>query len=139
MHWLGDLSDARLAEEYNRAGHFLAFPAFKKVSASFSWRRWPRARRLWRAHAAAIPEAVRNGILVEPGQRRRPGRSRIGRLYRDRDLRRSLGAAGLRDVESFEMNRVAARFLAEIAKVVLALRAEEREENENTLFELQKT
>ena len=59
-------------------------------------------------------------------------------LYRDPKLRISLGSAGLRDVEQFEMNRVAARFLAEIARVAPAFRAEslrvgERNANESAI------
>jgi hypothetical protein len=41
----------------------------------------------------------------------------IGQLYRDQDLRNSLSAAGLLDVEQFEMNRVATGFLSKISAV----------------------
>jgi glycosyltransferase involved in cell wall biosynthesis len=56
-------------------------------------------------------------------------------LYRDPDLRRALAFVGLQDVEQFEMNRVAARFLAAIAKVAPGLgagilRTEARNANE---------
>ena len=43
-------------------------------------------------------------------------------VYRDADLRRSLGAAGLRDVEQFEMRRVARHFLDEVASVAPAIK-----------------
>ncbi len=128
VHWLGDLSDARLAEEYNRA-HIFCLPSVQEGFGIVFLEAMAAGKAIVAARAAAIPEAVRNGILVEPDNADALAEG-IGRVYRDRDLRRSLGAAGLRDVESFEMNRVAARFLAEIAKVVPALRAEEREENE---------
>jgi glycosyltransferase involved in cell wall biosynthesis len=39
-------------------------------------------------------------------------------LDSDPDLRRLLGAAGLRDVEEFDMHRVARQFLSEVSKVV---------------------
>ena len=77
------------------------------------------------ARAAAIPELVRNGILVEP---EKP--EAIGRLYRDLELRCSLGSAGLRDVEQIEMNRLAVRFLAEIARAAPVLPPEERKSDE---------
>jgi glycosyltransferase involved in cell wall biosynthesis len=78
------------------------------------------------ARAAAIPEVVRNGILVEPDNPEALAEA-IGRLYRDPDLRRSLGCAGLHDVEDFEMNRVAQRFLSEIAKVAPIFQVAESE------------
>ena len=89
------------------------------------------------ARAAAIPELIRSGILVEPENPDALAEA-IVCLYRDPDLRRALASAGLRDVEQFEMNRVAARFLAVIAKVAPGLgaeilRAEERNANECTI------
>jgi glycosyltransferase involved in cell wall biosynthesis len=66
--------------------------------------------------AAAIPEVVRNGILVEPDNPEALAEG-LFRLYCDPDLCQRLGAAGLRDVERFEMHRVARQFLTEVAKV----------------------
>ena len=39
-------------------------------------------------------------------------------LHRDPDLRNSLGSAGARRIEEFEMHRVAALFLRQVAKLV---------------------
>ena len=75
------------------------------------------------ARAAAISELVRSGILVETDN---PGAlaEAIVCLYRDPDLRHALASAGLQDVEQFEMSRVAARFLSELAKIAPGLRPE---------------
>lgn len=128
VHWLGDLSDARLAGEYNRADVF-CLPSVQEGFGIVFLEAMAAGKPIVAARAAAIPEVVRNGILVEPENSEALAEG-IGRLYRDPGLRRALGAAGLRDVESFEMNRVAARFLSEIVKVAPALRAEERKANE---------
>jgi glycosyltransferase involved in cell wall biosynthesis len=72
------------------------------------------------ARAAAVPEVVRHGILVEPGSPEALAEA-IAHLYRDPDLRNSLSAAGSLDVEQFEMRSVAKRFLMEVAKLVPAL------------------
>jgi len=68
------------------------------------------------ARTAAIPEVVRNGILVEPDNPEALAEALV-RLYHYPELRQDLGSAGLRDVEQFEMHRVATRFLTEVAKV----------------------
>ena len=72
------------------------------------------------ARAAAVPEVVRSGLLVEPENSEALAEA-ILRLYRDPDLRNSLALAGWREVEQFEMRCVAARFLKEVAKIVPAI------------------
>jgi glycosyltransferase involved in cell wall biosynthesis len=66
----------------------------------------------------------RNGILIEPDDPEALAEAII-RLYRDPDLRDSLGSAGLRDVEQFEMRRIAKRFVREVAKVAPAVKMAE--------------
>ena len=111
VRWLGDVSMSRLAEEYNRCDVF-CLPSVQEGFGIVLLEAMAAGKPVVAARAAAIPELVRNGILVEP---EKPGAlaEAIIRLYRDPDLRRSLGSAGLRDVEQFEMNREAARFLRE--------------------------
>jgi glycosyltransferase involved in cell wall biosynthesis len=64
---------------------------------------------------------VRNGILVQPEDPEALADG-ILRLYRDADLRATLANAGLRDVEQFAMQRVARRFLSEVAKIAPAVK-----------------
>ena len=49
-------------------------------------------------------------------------------IDRDPDLRRLLGAAGLRDVQEFDMHRVARQFLSEVSKVVPGVAEVEKRE-----------
>ena len=115
IHWVGDIPMARLAEEYNRCDVF-CLPSAQEGFGIVFLEAMAAGKPIVAARVAAVPEVVRNGILVEPDNQEALAEA-IGRLYRDRDLRHSLGSAGLRDVERYEMNRVAARFLSEISKV----------------------
>ena len=65
---------------------------------------------------AAVPEVVRNGILVEPESPEALVDGLV-RLYRDPSLARSLASAGSLDVEQFDVHRVAGLFLSEVQKV----------------------
>jgi glycosyltransferase involved in cell wall biosynthesis len=60
--------------------------------------------------AAAVPEVVRHGLLVEP-ENHDALADAIGALYEDSPLRMSLGADGRRLVENFDMRRVAKCFM----------------------------
>jgi glycosyltransferase involved in cell wall biosynthesis len=129
VQWVGDIPIARLAEEYNRCDVF-CLPSAQEGFGIVFLEAMAAGKPIVAARVAAVPEVVRNGILVEPENREALAEA-IGRLYRDRDLRRSLGSAGLRDVERYEMNRVAARFLLEISKVApLFCRDEDRSAEE---------
>jgi glycosyltransferase involved in cell wall biosynthesis len=77
-----------------------------------------------------VPEVVRNGILVELWNAEALADG-ILRLYRDPDLRASLGEAACQDVEEFEMLRVAKRFLAEVAKIAPGVKVAEGYEVEH--------
>jgi glycosyltransferase involved in cell wall biosynthesis len=130
VRWLGDASLSTLAEEYNRCDVF-CLPSVQEGFGIVFLEAMAAGKPIVAARVAAIPEVVRNGLLVEADNPEALAEA-IRRLYRDPQLRRSLGSAGLRDVEQFEMNRVAARFLAEIARVapvfrIQDLRSEEEE------------
>src|SRR5579872_979988 len=123
VQWLGDASRSTLAQEYNGCDVF-CLPSVQEGFGIVFLEAMAAGKAIVAARAAAIPEVVRNGILMEPESPEALAEG-IARLYHDPDLRRSLGSAGPRDVEQFEMNRVAARFLSEIAKVVPVLHGEE--------------
>lgn len=115
VRWLGDASISTLAGEYNRADVF-CHPSVQEGFGIVFLEAMAAGKPIVASRAAAVPEVVRNGILVEPDDPEALADA-ILRLYRDPDLRHSLGSAGLRDVESYAMRRVAAKFLAEVAKV----------------------
>jgi glycosyltransferase involved in cell wall biosynthesis len=61
------------------------------------------------ARAAAVPEVVRHGLLVEP-ENDDALADAIEKLYGDSHLRTSLAEHGRRDVQRFDMRRVARCF-----------------------------
>ena len=126
VHWLGDVSLARLAQEYNRANVF-CLPSLQEGFGIVFLEAMAAGKPIVAVRAAAVPEVVRNGILAEPDNAESLAAG-IVRLYRDPDLCRSLASAGRADVENFDVHRVAARFLSEIAKVVPAIEVGERVE-----------
>ena len=119
VRWVGDISWAALAEEYNRA-HIFCLPSVQEGFGIVFLEAMAAGKPIVAARAAAVPEVVRDGILVEPENPEALAEAII-RLYRDPDLCHSLGSAGLRNVEQFEMHCVAARFLSEVAKVAPAM------------------
>lgn len=124
VRWLGDLSIDALAEEYNRADVF-CLPSVQEGFGIVFLEAMAASKPIVAARAAAVPEVVRSGILVEPENADALAEG-IARLYRDPDLRHSLGLAGSVEVEKFEMNRVARLFLTEMAKVAPELAPEAR-------------
>lgn len=115
VRWLGDLPIARLAEEYNRADIF-CLPSVQEGFGIVFLEAMAAGKPIVAARAAAVPEVVRSGILVEPDEPDSLAGAILS-LYRDPDLRQALGSGGRVDVEQFEMNRIAGSFLSEVAKV----------------------
>ena len=66
--------------------------------------------------AAAIPEVVRHGVLVEPDNVEALADG-IWRLWRDPALRSTIQLQQRKDVEEFEMIRVTRQFLREVERV----------------------
>ena len=121
VRWLGDVSMGTLAAEYNRADLF-CLPSVQEGFGIVFLEAMAAGKPIVAARAAAVPEVVRDGILVEPENPEALAEA-ILRLYRDPDLRHSLGSSGLSSVEKFDMRRVAGQFLAEIAKVAPGIKA----------------
>jgi glycosyltransferase involved in cell wall biosynthesis len=119
VHWLGDVSLNDLAAEYNRCDAF-CLPSVQEGFGIVFLEAMAAGKPIVAARAAAVPEVVRSGLLVEPENSEALAEA-ILRLYRDPDLRNSLALAGWREVEQFEMRCVAARFLKEVAKIVPAI------------------
>jgi glycosyltransferase involved in cell wall biosynthesis len=123
VRWLGDLSIARLAEEYNRCEVF-CLPSVQEGFGIVFLEAMAAGKAIIAARASAVPEVVGDGVLVEPGQPEALADA-ISRLHQDPDFRDALGRAGRRRVSQFDMNRVAAQFVSEIGKVVPGLRTKE--------------
>jgi glycosyltransferase involved in cell wall biosynthesis len=121
LRWLGDVSASALAAEYNHSDLF-CLPSTQEGFGIVFLESMAAGKPIIAARAAAVPEIVRSsGILVEPEDPEALAEA-ILCLYRDPHLRTSLGAAGLRDVERFEMRRIGSRFVKEVAKIVPAIK-----------------
>jgi glycosyltransferase involved in cell wall biosynthesis len=115
VNWLGNLDGNSLAAEYNSTDIF-CLPSVQEGFGIVFLEAMAAGKPIVAARAAAVPEVVRNGLLVEPDNPEALAEA-IFDLYRNPDLRHSLGESGPRDVKEFEMRRVAAQFLAEITKL----------------------
>jgi glycosyltransferase involved in cell wall biosynthesis len=114
--WVGDVSIDQLAQEYNRADVF-CLPSVQEGFGIVFLEAMAAGKAIIAANAAAVPEVVRHGVLFEPDHPECLANALI-LLDCDPDLRRLLGAAGLRDVEEFDKHRVARQFLSEVSKLV---------------------
>ena len=115
VHWLGDVSRARLADEYKRADAF-CLPSLQEGFGIVFLEAMAAGKPIVAVRAAATPEVVQSGILVDP-ENPEALADGIVRLYRDPCLSSSLALKGCRDVEQFDVHRVARSFLSEVAKV----------------------
>jgi glycosyltransferase involved in cell wall biosynthesis len=118
VNWLGDVSLAGLAQEYNRADVF-CLPSLQEGFGIVFLEAMAAGKPIVAVRAAAVPEVVRHGILAEP-ENAESLAAGILQLYRNPDLCRSLTSAGRVDVENFDVHRVARLFLSEIATVIPA-------------------
>jgi glycosyltransferase involved in cell wall biosynthesis len=123
VRWLGDISIARLAEEYNRC-HLFCLPSVQEGFGIVFLEAMAAGKAIIAARASAVPEVVRDGVLVDPGQPEALAAA-ITRLRRDPELRDVLGRAGRRSVSQYSMKSVAAQFVSEIAKLVPDLQTKE--------------
>jgi glycosyltransferase involved in cell wall biosynthesis len=113
--WLGDISRAALAAEYNRADLF-CLPSVQEGFGVVFLEAMAAAKPIVAARAAAIPEVVPHGVLVEPNNAEALAAG-IESLYRAPELRAVQVAAGSTWVEQFDAPRVAALFLDEIQRL----------------------
>jgi glycosyltransferase involved in cell wall biosynthesis len=119
VRWLGDVNRETLATEYGRC-HVFCLPSVQEGFGIVFLEAMAAGKPIVAARVAAVPEVVRagmEGLLVEPENPEALAEALLT-LYRDPELRNSLGSAGARRVEEFEMHRVAALFLRQVAKFV---------------------
>lgn len=128
VRWVGDASRSRLAEEYNRCDIF-CLPSVQEGFGIVFLEAMAAGKAIVAARAAAVPEVVRNGILVEP-EKPEALADAIRHLYLNPDIRQAIATSGLAHVTQFDMYCVAAQFVSEIAKVAPSLRTGERNFNE---------
>jgi glycosyltransferase involved in cell wall biosynthesis len=116
--WVGEAPQHELAREYNRADVF-CLPSVQEGFGIVFLEAMAAGRPIVAARAAAIPEVVRHGVLVEP-ENAEALADGIWRLWRYPSLRSSIRQQQHEDVEQYEMIRVTKQFLQEIGQVVRA-------------------
>jgi glycosyltransferase involved in cell wall biosynthesis len=114
--WVGDAPLRELAREYNRADVF-CLPSVQEGFGIAFLEAMAAGIPIVAARAAAIPEVVRHGVLVEP-ENAEALADGIWRLWRDPVLRASIARQQSADVEEYEMMSVTRRFLHEVSRVM---------------------
>jgi glycosyltransferase involved in cell wall biosynthesis len=113
--WLGDVSRADLVAEYNRADVF-CLPSVQEGFGIVFLEAMAAGKPIVAARAAAVPEVVRDGLLVEPESADALAAG-LEALFRDPDRRAALARAASKWVEQFDARNVAQLFLAAIGSV----------------------
>ncbi len=113
VRWLGDVSQAELVREY-QVCHAFCLPSVQEGFGIVFLEAMAAGKPIIAARAAAAPEVVTAGLLVEPENPDALAEA-IHQLHSDSDLARMLGEKGSRAVEQYDARRVAALFLKELA------------------------
>jgi glycosyltransferase involved in cell wall biosynthesis len=108
--WLGDVSRAELAAEYNRASVF-CLPSVQEGFGIVLLEAMAAGKPIVASRAAAIPEVAPPAALVEPEDPEALAAA-IESLYRSAEERARQAAAGRQWVEQFDAPKVARLFLS---------------------------
>jgi glycosyltransferase involved in cell wall biosynthesis len=114
--WLGDVSRSQLVDEY-RACDLFCLPSVQEGFGIVLLEAMAAGKAIVASRAAAIPEVVPHGLLVEPDSPEALAAA-IEELYRSPAKRAELGRAGAQWVEQFDAPRVARLFLEAVSGVV---------------------
>ena len=107
--WLGDVSRGQLIAEYHRADVF-CLPSVQEGFGIVLLEAMAAGKPIVASRAAAIPEVVPHGMLVEP-ENPEALAAAIAELYAAPEKRAALAATGAAWVEQFDAPRVAQFFL----------------------------
>ena len=118
--WLGDVSRAELAREYNRSTVF-CLPSVQEGFGIVLLEAMAAGKPIVAARAAAIPETAPHAVLVEPESSEALAAG-IELLAQSPDARAAQSAAGLAWVEQFDAPRVARRFLDAVTGAPISVR-----------------
>jgi len=113
--WLGDLSQAALAAEYNRCDAF-CLPSVQEGFGIVFLEAMAAGKPIVAARAAAVPEVLSQGVLVEPESAEALAAA-LTELQRDPERRVALSAQGKAIVGRYDAPRVARMFLDEIERL----------------------
>lgn len=110
VKWRLNLPPADLAAEYKNCTVF-CLPSVQEGFGIVFLEAMASGKAIVAARAAAVPEVVRHGILVEPESTESLADG-VYRLYADAALRESLAAEGREFVKQFDAPLVARKFLS---------------------------
>ena len=113
--WVGEITRNELAREYNGADAF-CLPSVQEGFGIAFLEAMAAGKPIVAARAAAVPEVVRRGILVEPDNTEALAEG-IWRLWSDSTLRNTIARQQRLDVKEYEMTRVARLFSQEVATI----------------------
>jgi len=116
VSWLGDINQGALAREYQRCDLF-CLPSVQEGFGIVFLEAMAAGKPIVAARAAAVPEVLEPGELVEPDSEEALAEM-ILQLYRDPDRRARLGSAGTITVKRYDAPNVANLFLAELRRAV---------------------
>ncbi|MCL6508115.1 MAG: glycosyltransferase family 4 protein, partial [Bryobacteraceae bacterium] len=106
----------QLAREYQRADVF-CLPSVQEGFGIVFLEAIAAGKPVIGARAAAVPEVLPHGLLVEPDNALELARA-IARLHADPRLRSELAAAGSQWVRRFDAPNVARQFLDEVGRLL---------------------
>jgi len=121
--WLGNVSPAELAREYNRC-HIFCLPSVQEAFGIVFLEAMASSKPIVAARAGAVPEVVKHGILAEPDDASALADA-IEHLYAHSALRERFAAEGLEFVKHFDAPLVVDAFLREV-ELATAIRATAR-------------
>ncbi len=121
VHFLGSVKQSELAREYNRADLF-CLPSAQEGFGIVFLEAMAAGKPIVAARAAAVPEVIPQGELVEPESAEALAAA-IARIERDPDLRAKLSSDGFRRVKSFDSPRIAQVFLEQTMRTLSPTRA----------------
>ena len=113
--WLGDVSRSQLADEY-RACDLFCLPSVQEGFGIVLLEAMAAGRAIVASRAAAIPEVVPHGFLVEPDNPAALAAA-IEEIHQSPAKRAELGRTGAQWVEQFDAPRVARLFLEAVRGV----------------------